>query len=306
MHSTTHPLRSELLTVAALLSITAVWGSSFVIIHGLVERIPPLDFLGVRFAIAGALAALFWNKQLRAASHLTWHRGITAGIVFAVAQIVQTFGLAHTSASISGFISGMYVVLTPILLVIVTRTRISPLTWVAFAVAACGIALLTITFDAGVTIDFGLGEILTLMAAFLYAVHIILLGRWSQAGTQMQLTAIQMIVLGVILGSVALPDGVVLPASVGEWAQMLYMAIAASIIAIAVQTWAQSRISPTKTAIILTGEPVWASVFAVAIGGEALTMSMLAGGSLIVTAMLMTEVLPFVSASRTSHGKDPL
>lgn len=299
--------RMELLTVAALTFVTAVWGSSFVIIHGLVESIPPLDFLGVRFAVAGLVATMLWHRLIRQAHRLTWHRGVTLGLVFGVAQIAQTYGLAHTSASISGFISGMYVVLTPVILVVFTRVRISTLTWVAFAVATSGIGLLTIDFEAeSLAPSFGLGEALTLASAVLYALHIVLLGRWSRPDTQGQLTAIQMVTLGIFLGATALPGGVSLPATGWQWAQLLYMALIGSIIALGIQTWAQSRISPTKTAIILTGEPVWGAFFAVTVGGEQLTQAMLTGGTLIVCAMLMTEVLPLISARRTAQGKEPL
>lgn len=302
-----HSFRSELATVAALVVVTAVWGSSFVVIHGLVNRIPPLDFLGVRFAIAGAIAAVVWWRDLRAAHQLTWHRGVTLGLVFALAQIAQTYGLAYTSASIAGFISGMYVVLTPLILVVFAKVRITLVTWLAFAIATLGMSLLTISFDADNTaLAFGWGEVLTLLSAFLYALHIVLLGRWSSAGTQAQLTVIQMVTLGVVLGVCALPGGVVLPVGVSEWSQTLYMAVFASIFAIGIQTWAQSRISPTKTAIILTGEPVWGAFFAVSVGGEHVTTAMIVGGTLIVGAMLMTEVLPLVSAKRTKQGKDPL
>lgn len=300
-----HPWRTELLTITALASVTAVWGSSFVIVHGLVQRISPLDFLGVRFAIAGLIAAAIWWRQMRKANRLTWHRGITAGLIFGVAQIAQTYGLAHTSASISGFISGMYVVLTPVLLVVLTRVRIGAWTWFAFALATSGIGLLTVDFSAEtVALSLGIGEGLTFLSAILYALHIIVLSRWSQPDTQVQLTAIQMVVLGLFLGAFALPGGISLPEGIGEWAQMLHMAVLASIVALGIQTWAQSRISATKTAIILTGEPVWGAFFAVTFGGELLTLSMILGGILIISAMLMTELVPLWAASRKNLGRE--
>lgn len=307
MSSPSYPWRSELLTVAALTAVTAVWGSSFVVIHGLVDRIPPLDFLGLRFLLAGLLAALIWRRAMFEATKLTWNRGVVLGAVWASAQIAQTYGLAYTSASISGFISGLYVVMTPVLMVVLMRVRISPMSWLAFAIATFGIGVLTINFDQGVpTLSFGWGEFLTLLSSVLYALHIVLLGRWSQPDIQGQLTVIQIVTLGAILTCAALPGGVVLPVNVSEWAQVLYMAVFGSIFALGVQTWAQARISPTKTAIILTGEPVWGAFFAVTVGGEALTAGMLTGGTLVVAAMLMTELLPLLSAQRTAQGKEPL
>lgn len=302
---TSHPVRAEAVTIGALLAITAVWGSSFVIIHGLVAHIPPLDLLGIRFAIAGVTAGLIWHRDLRSATRLTWHRGITLGLFFSIAQLLQTYGLAHTSASISGFISGMYVVLTPILLVLITRVRISALTWLAFAIATVGMGLLTITPGSQTALlNFGLGEVLTLAGALMYALHIILLGRWSRSDTQQQLTAIQMVTLGITFMLCAAPGGIVLPSGAWEWTQMFYMAIVSGLVALAVQTWAQSRISPTKTAIILTGEPVWGAFFAVAFGGEQPTWQMAVGGTLIVAAMLMAELLPLLTSQHKSTKEE--
>ncbi len=303
MNNTAHPIRNEAITIGALLAITAVWGSSFVIIHGMVEHIPPFDLLGIRFSIAAIAAALIWHRQLLRATRLTWHRGITLGLFFAAAQLLQTYGLAYTSASISGFISGMYVVLTPLLLVVLTRVRISALSWLSFIIATIGMAFLTIADSAAdVTLNFGWGEALTLGGAMLYALHIILLGRWSQPDTQQQLTAIQMITLGIAFLTLAAPNGIVTPSGAWEWTQMFYMALVSGLLAIAIQTWAQSRISPTKTAIILTGEPVWGAFFAVLVGGEVLTWQMILGGTLIVAAMLMAELLPILSAKRGQNG----
>lgn len=280
---------SSLAPVLALIAMTAVWGSSFVIIHGLVERIPPLDFLGVRFAIAGGfIAALRWRSLLRMRRSL-WPRGIILGLAFAGGQLTQTIGLAHTEASTAGFITGLYVVLTPIVLFFAFRVRVPAVTWLAIIVATVGMAVLKLEAFA-----FGFGESIIMLAALLYALHIVLLGRWSTAADQADLTAVQMITLAVVFMTAASPDGIILPANTWEWTQMVYMALVAGLAAVAVQTWAQSKISPTKTAIILTGEPVFGAVFAVLFGGELLTVRMVIGGMLIVGAMLLAELYPLL------------
>lgn len=283
------PTPSTLLPVLALIAITAVWGSSFVIIHGLVERIPPIDFLGVRFAIAGALIGIIRWHALRQVPRFVWSRAIILGMIFALAQYAQTVGLAHTNASIAGFITGMYVVLTPVVLLVAFRVRVPAITWLAIAVATLGMAVLKL--DAW---SAGFGEAITLLAALLYAIHIVLLGQWSTPSNQVELTTIQMMTLGVVFFIGALPGGIVMPEGALEWSQMVYMALVAGLLALAVQTWAQSRISAAKTAIILTGEPVFAAVFAVLFGGELLTGRMVGGGLLIVGAMLATELYPLL------------
>lgn len=280
---------SSLAPALALVAITAVWGSSFVIIHGLVERIPPVDFLGIRFAIAGGLiASLRWRSLLRMSPAL-WRRGIVLGLAFAGGQYTQTVGLAHTEASTAGFITGLYVVLTPIVLFAAFRVRVPAVTWLAIGVATIGMAVLKLE-----ALAFGFGESIILFAALLYALHIVLLGRWSTPENQADLTTIQMITLAVLFMAMSVPDGVVLPATTIEWIQMVYMAVVAGLAAVAVQTWAQSKISPTKTAIILTGEPVFGALFAVLFGGELLTGRMLLGGILIVGAMLLAELYPLL------------
>lgn len=295
-HEPAHPHVSTLIPVMALVAITAVWGSSFVIIHDLVERIPPIDFLGVRFGIAGALIGLMRWRALREVPRYVWSRGIILGGVFACAQYAQTVGLAHTNASIAGFITGMYVVLTPVVLLVAFRVRVPAITWLAIAVATLGMAVLKL--DAW---SVGYGETITLLAALLYAVHIVLLGQWSTPTNQVELTTIQMMTLGAVFIIGALPDGVALPSGVSEWAQMIYMALIAGLLALAVQTWAQSRISAAKTAIILTGEPVFAAIFAVLFGGEIVTARMVGGGLLIVGAMLTTELYPLLRPRPTQQ-----
>lgn len=286
--------------VLALVAITAVWGSSFVIIHGLVERIPPIDFLGVRFAVAGALVGVMRWRTLRELPRYLWSRGMILGGVFACAQYAQTVGLAHTNASISGFITGMYVVLTPIVLLVAFRIRVPAITWLAIAGATLGMAVLKL--DAW---SAGFGEAITLLAALLYAIHIVLLGQWSTPTNQVELTTIQMMTLGVVFLVGALPGGVVLPNGPIEWTQMIYMALVAGLLALAVQTWAQSRISAAKTAIILTGEPVFAAIFAVLFGDEAVTSRMVGGGLLIVGAMLATELYPLLRPRQSEQDISP-
>jgi drug/metabolite transporter (DMT)-like permease len=119
----------------ALLAVTATWGSTFFLIRDLVRTIPPTDFLAVRFAIATVfMVALFW-RQLTALTRRQWVTGAGLGGLYGAAQIGQTIGLAHTSASLSGFITGMYVVLTPVFASVLLRDRVNRATWVAVALS---------------------------------------------------------------------------------------------------------------------------------------------------------------------------
>src|SRR6476469_2114544 len=136
--------RTTTAAAALLVLVTAVWGSTFVMIKDVVRDLPVLDFLAARFAIAAVpLVVAFWGP-LRRMEREQVRRGVALGVVYGVAQILQTFGLAHTSAAGSGFVTGMYVVLTPVLAAVLLRQRPPAATWVAVALSTAGLALLAL------------------------------------------------------------------------------------------------------------------------------------------------------------------
>ena len=140
----TESRRTTLLATAALLAMTACWGSTFFLIKDLLDRVPTLDFLAVRFAIASIVLLIAAPRAVARLSPETRKRAVVLGLLYGVAQILQTAGLAHTAASVSGFITGMYVVATPLFAALLLRTRITPLTWAAVALAAVGLGILTL------------------------------------------------------------------------------------------------------------------------------------------------------------------
>jgi len=278
--------RSRNLATLLLISLTAVWGSTFFLIHEVVQEMSPADFLAVRFTIAAvAMLAVFWRPML-ALDKRQVRVGIGLGMLYAAAQILQTVGLAHTDASRSGFITGTYVVLTPILTAVLLRERIPRSTWVAVAMATAGLAALSLN-----GFGFGFGESVTLMAAALYALHIIGLGRYSSPAGAAGLSAVQMVVIAVVSLVAAAPGGIELPRGAGAWTSILYMAIFAGAVAIWAQTWAQSHLPATRAAIVMTLEPVFAAGFAVALGGESMTVRMFLGGAMVLAAMYTVELI---------------
>jgi drug/metabolite transporter (DMT)-like permease len=269
-------------------AITAIWGSTFFLIHDIVRQLSPADFLAVRFTIAAFAMVAVFGRQALALSRREVQIGIGLGLLYAVAQILQTAGLAHTDASRSGFITGTYVVLTPILTAVLLRDPIPRSTWLAVLMATAGLATLSLNgFGPG----FGSGESLTLMAAAIYALHIIGLGRHSSPAGAAGLSTVQMIVIAVVSLGAAAPGGIELPHTPGVWASVLYMALAAGAVAIWAQTWAQSHLSATRAAIVMTLEPVFAAGFAVALGGESLTVRMALGGAMVLAAMYTVELM---------------
>ncbi|MDQ3616534.1 MAG: DMT family transporter [Actinomycetota bacterium] len=267
--------------------MTACWGSTFYLIKDLLDRVPVLDFLAVRFAIASVALFLLAPRALGRLSAGARNHAVALGLLYGVAQILQTAGLAHTPASVSGFITGMYVVSTPVLAALILRTRITAVTWGAVALATVGLGVLTLN---GFSV--GYGESITLVAAFLYALHIVGLGAWTNAREAMGMTIVQLLVITALCFAVTAPDGIVLPSNAPDWWAVIYMAVFAGALALAGQTWAQAHLPPTRAAIIMSMEPVFAALFAVLLGGEQLTARMLVGGLLVLTAMLVVEITP--------------
>jgi drug/metabolite transporter (DMT)-like permease len=185
----------------------------------------------------------------------------------------------------------MYVVCTPLFAAVLLRTRIGALTWVAVLLAISGLGVLTLG-DVSSGLGLGYGEALTLVSAMLYALHIVGLGAWSTAADALGMSILQCMVIAVICTVAAAPGGIVLPATGGDWLSMVYMALIAGAAAMLGQTWAQAHLPPTRTAIIMSMEPVFAAFFAVLLGGESASSRMLLGGALVLTAMLIVELVP--------------
>jgi drug/metabolite transporter (DMT)-like permease len=282
--------RTALLATVALLAMTACWGSTFFLIKDLLDRVPTADFLAVRFLVAGAAMLLVAPRAIARLSPEVRRRAVLLGGVYGVAQILQTAGLAHTPASVSGFITGLYVVATPLFAAVVLRTRISGLTWAAVALATAGLGVLTLD---GLSI--GYGEAITLVAALLYAAHIVGLGAWSTPADALGMSILQVLVIAatcLVAALVTGAPGVVVPDRGGDWISLVYMALVAGAAAMLAQTWAQSHLPPTRSAIIMSMEPVFATFFAVLLGGESVTTRMLVGGAMVLAAMVVVEVLP--------------
>jgi len=288
------------LAVLLLLAVTAVWGSTFFLIRDLVEHVPSADFLAVRFGIAAVLMFTLFHRQTLALSRRELTLGAGLGVLYAVAQLLQTVGLETTAASVSGFLTGTYIVLTPVLGALLLRDHIPRAAWGAASLATVGIAVLSLQGLA-----MGFGAALTLGSAVIYALHILALGRWSTGSTALGLSTVQAAVIAVLCLVAAVPDGVTLPSSGGQWVSLLYMAVVAGAGALVAQTWAQAHLTATRAAIVMAMEPVFAAVFAVLFGNESVTARLLLGGGLVVAAMYLVELRGSEHTEDVSALEDP-
>ena len=275
------------IAVLALLAVAAAWGSTFFLTKDLLTRMDVADYLALRFLIASVALVLIHPPAISKLSRLDRGRAVALGITYGIAQLVQTEGLRHTSASVSGFVTGMYVVFTPLLGAVILRHKIGRWAWFAVILATVGLGVLSLN-----GFSMGTGELLTLASAGLYALHIIGLGAWSTPQNAFGLSSLQMIVITCVCAIGALPGGFTVPSTGGDWVSVIYMALVAGALALIVQTWAQAHLNPTRAAIAMTMEPVFASAFAVLFGSESVTWRMLVGGALVLSAMYLVELAP--------------
>ena len=279
--------RTTSLATLAILGMTACWGSTFYLIKDLLDRVPVLDFLALRFAIASVMLIVLAPRALGRLSRTARSHAVVLGLLYGLAQILQTTGLSETPASVSGFITGMYVVCTPPLAALILKTRITAITWGAVLLATAGLGVLTLN---GLSV--GYGEAITLVAAVLYALHIVGLGAWANAREALGMTIVQLMVITALCLAATAPDGIVLPSNGRDWLAVAYMAVFAGAFALAAQTWAQAHLPATRSAIIMSMEPVFAAFFAVLLGGELVGVRMVLGGALVLAAMLIVEISP--------------
>lgn len=222
--------------------------------------------------------------------------GLALGFVYAIAQLAQTYGLSKAAASVSGFLTALYVVGTPLVAWILWRAQVGRATIVAVFLALAGAAVLGLS-----GLHVGIGELALLACAAVYSVHVALLSRWSVGRDALALGAIQILSLGLVHTLVTLPDGITLPQGT-DWATILYLAVAAGLTALVAQSWAQARMDAARAAVIMAMEPVFSASFAVALGGELLTWRLVVGGSLILAATLLAELAPVLRRRRMIDG----
>lgn len=266
----------------ALLTVSMSWGLTFVIIKDAIERQSVTNFLFTRFGLAVVVMVLIRPQVLRLLKRDLVLRAGAAGLLLGSGYICQTLGLARTDAAITGFITGLYIVLTPLFALIFLRQRIAIFTWGYIAIATLGLGLLSIH---GWSI--GVGEFLTFISAIFFALHIIALSKWSSGRDVYAMTVVQLAMCALLSGIASIPGGYSPPPDFGVWSVVLFTAVFATAAAFIIQTWSQAHMSAIKVAVILTMEVVFAALFAIIFGGESLTLQSSIGGMTIVTAMYL-------------------
>ncbi len=269
----------------ALLTVAMAWGWSFVIMKDAIERQSVNNFLFTRFIVAVVVMVLIRPRVLQLLNRELLIRAGAAGFFLGSGYIFQTLGLERTGAAITGFVTGLYIVLTPIFAAIILRQRVDRITWICIAIATVGLGLLSIR---GFSV--GLGELLTFISAIFFALHIIALSKWSSGRDAYAMTVVQLAMCALLSGVASIPSGYSPPPDLGVWAVVVFTAVFATAIAFIIQTWSQAHMSATKVAVILTMEVVFAALFAILFGGESLTLQSTLGGLMVIAAMYLIVI----------------
>jgi drug/metabolite transporter (DMT)-like permease len=271
--------------LAALIAVTAVWGVTFVQVKDAVALYPLFAFLAVRFAIATLTLAVPGTRRVRSLGRSGLAAGALLGLLLASGYALQTAGLERTTVSGTGFITGMYVVLTPLIALAFFRSRIAAVTWAGVALSTAGLALLS-----GVHAGSAVGDLLVLAGAAVYSVQIVLMERFAPRHDPVAFTLVEMAAACAGLGVVALVRGdLAVPHGWTVWGALLVTGVFASALAFLVQTWAQRRTSATRTALAFTMEPVFAALFGITLAGDRLGPLGWTGCAAIMAGIVLAE-----------------
>ncbi|HLN61823.1 MAG TPA: DMT family transporter [Symbiobacteriaceae bacterium] len=285
---------------ALLLAVTAIWGATFPVVKNATDLngggVPTYWFIAARFTLAALLLGVIFWRRLVAVPLKTWAAGALVGSFLFAGYAFQTFGLAYTTSSKAGFITGLCVVMVPVLAVFWLKRKPTPGAWLGVATATVGLAILSLNADLRPTY----GDLLVFLCAIGFALHIAAVARYSGPHDPTALAVIQIGTAAVLswgmhlAGTGTLAPGV---AGVQWWGGPAHVIVAwlicgvlATAVAFLLHNVLQPFTTPTHTALIFSAEPVWGAVFSFLLLGETLAAREYLGAALIVAGMLLAEI----------------
>lgn len=278
-----HPSSGRIIEMPQMLLVlvTAVWGSTFVVVAQTVTSVSPIHFMALRFSIA-ALALLPW--AIGASGPWPWKRAIWAGIWLFVAFYLQTRGLQQTGPDRAAFITSLNVLFVPIGEWAAYRVPIHRSLWIAGVTALFGLALVLRPTVSGINT----GDILVLGTAITLVAQILASDRLPAGTSIMRFTWIEITVSAGLswVGSLTNPTWNL---STATWVAALYTGILASAFAYWAQTWAQTRLRPFETALIFLLEPIFATIIGVWAANRPWTVRELLGAMIVIASLVGFE-----------------
>lgn len=280
-------MRHKQLGYTALVFVTLIWGTTFSVTKSSLAQAPPLYFLAWRFSIASLVLLALNLKQILKITRDELVGGAVSGLSMAVGYIAQTVGMVYSTAAKAGFITGLAVVLVPLLGAVFFHRRLKFGLYIFAGVAAGGLALLSLDFSAAFALN--RGDLYLFICALAFAINILNLAKYAPGCRVLMLTFIQVaFTAGACwLASALLEHPVPLTGSV--WGGLIYLALAGTILTTAGQTWGQKLVSSERAALVFTLEPVFAALFAFIFLKETLPPQGLAGSVLIMVGIIGAE-----------------
>jgi len=280
-------LSKQLQSDIVLTLVTMIWGSTFIIVKNAIQSLPVYNFLFIRFLLAFLLLAAIFYKKLKKIDKSTLMAASLIGTMLFLGYAFQTMGLLYTTASKSGFITGFSVVLVPILEAILLKRKPTKAATVGVVLAFIGLILLTTNIDLSINI----GDFLTLLCAFAFAMHIVLISKYASKMDTYLLASIQ-------IGMVALLSGIVslifekpfTPTSLDVWGAIIITGVFATAFAFVAQNTMQAYTTATHTALIFSLEPVFAALAAYLIAGETMSIRAIIGGAFMLAGIILSEL----------------
>ena len=273
-----------------LFTVALSWGATFVIVQDAIKDVPVFAFLFLRFFLSFILMFLLSLKYIKQLDKILVKSGIFLGVLFFLGYATQTYGLVYTKSSIVAFITGLNVVIVPIVVYILFKQRVYIFSVIGAVIAAFGLWLLT---GADGMDSFGKGEFYSLLCATFFAIHIVYTAKLSRKYNIFLLVSIELLTVAVLSLFASLTvDPFTLPK---DYSYPLILALVttvlfATVYALFMQTYMQQFTTPAKTAIIFTMEPASAAVFSYFYAHEILNVTQVTGGVIMIAAMLIAEI----------------
>lgn len=292
-------MRTKILLYLGLLATTAIWGSSFLVMKDSLERQDVNSFLASRFVLASLIMFAFKPKSFSGLNSVFIKRAVLTGVLATGGFISQTFGLTLTTVSNTGFITGLYLVFTPLIAWLLLKHRITRAQWSAVLVATIGLYLIAYN---GISV--GIGEILVLISAILFAAQIVAIGELSDGKNSYSLTLIQITVAAVVFSVLALIGGYQAPPDSSVWVAVIFTAVFATFFGFLIQVKAQAVMSATVAGVLLAMETPFALFFGLYFDNDPFTLRIMSGGTLVMLAMALVIWSDSRSNSKNSKGNE--
>ena len=298
-----------------MLLITMIWSGTFVIIKNALDDVPPFLYTALRFALATTLGYIIWFKHLRSITKSEIYQGSVLGFFFGIGFMTQTWGLQHTSVANSSFITGSMAIFTPIAAYLIDKKTISLLQAIGILTVLTGLGLFT--QHGNEALVFNMGDMATLACAIMWGMYITYTDIFMRNAKDVpvissRLTVVQFAVTGLLSligslifeGSISSVPSAIAKAMVSTdfLIAFLYTAIFASVVATYIQTRYQHETTPVKAALMFSTEPVAATLLAVSLGAEAISINKFLVGGIVIVGVLIAQaedMFPRLRKSKT-------